>query len=399
MSSLDYFQQAAPPLSVDTVETILGRIVADQNAGIDPNDPSFLDLTPGAIANDFDVAFSIEIDRLRDFASNEVPRTGIPTLAQGPFLDAHAEANGLARKEANPADGLVTFTGAAGTIVNTGVVVATEAPAPDANGQAFQTTAGGTVDSSLGGGQGVVMLPVVAQLAGSAGNVLSGAISQLNTGVGGITAVTNALPMSGGADVESDSQLQDRLGNALAGTQGAGTISDYQRWFLAIPGVGNVSVQSNWAGTCTVRVMVTDENNNPLSTAFIAAQQAAWDPNANGDGSGLGPIGHILTIATPVGLAVTVAATVTFNSGYSYDGTAGTRAIRANIVAAIQAYISSLPAGGYVILNKVLAAILDVEGVANVSVAGSSALKLNGTAADLPISSADVALFSTATLS
>src|SRR5581483_3768681 len=287
--------------------------------------------------------------------------------------------------------GTATFTGATGSIVNTGALAATLAPAPDVPGQVFETTAGGVVDASLGAGQGVVTLPIVAQVAGRAGNVLSGTISQLGSVVPGIASVTNTAPTAGGADVESDNALQGRVGAALSGTEGAGTVSDYQRWFLQVPGVGFVTVQPHWNGICTVRVLLTDENNNPFTDpTFIANLQALWDPNQDGDGSAAGPIGHIITIATPSSQTVDIALSLGpngFEDGYSYDGDVGTRALRGPITNALQAYITSLPAGAPVVLYKALAAVMDVEGVANIV-----SLTLNGVSGDLVIPTGDVAV-------
>jgi len=373
MSSVDYLQQQFPPLIIEALESILGRLITDANAGLAPTDPQLLDLTAGSIANDMFVAASIELDRLWDFAANEVPRTGIPTLAQGPYLDSWAEAVKLARKDQAAATGQVTFTGDAGTILNAGTKVSTEATEPDSDPQVFTSINGAVIDSSLGipaGGtvaQGVATLNVVADEPGAAGNVLANTITLVLSITAGVASLTNTAPTAGGADVESDDQLQVRVGQALAGSEGSGTISDYERWLLAEPSVGFVTVQPCWAGPTTVRNLITDVNNNPFtSPAFVTALQAKYDPTP-GIGAGVAPIGHFVTIATPVAAGVNVAASVAFEPGFSYDGTGGTQALRATITAAIQAYVTSLAAGEDPIYYKVAAAIMDVEGVANLT--------------------------------
>lgn len=371
--SLEYLQSVAPPLRVETVETIMGRLIADVNAGIEPSNPNFLDTTPGSIANDFFSAASMEFDRLWDYASNEVVRAGIPTLAQGPYLDSWAESLELERKNEAPATGEVTFTGAPGTIVPLSAQVSTQAISADADPIVFQTTEGGVIPAG-----GALTLPVQALLAGSEGSVLANTVTVLVTniqppagGASGVTAVANAEPMAGGADVETDASLQKRVGEALSGTEGAGTIDDYVRWFLAEQSVGNVTVQAAWNGPNTVRVFLTDDNNNPFtSVPFIEALQAAWDPGETGDGAAKGPVGHKITIATPTGEQVTVTAHVEHEPGWSYDGAGGTRSTRGPLTEAVRSYFAGLEAGGKLVLFKVIAAIMDVQGIGNIGAGG-----------------------------
>lgn len=367
--TLDFFAQAAPPLSVETFETIMGRIIADTNAGIEPTSPEYLDVTVGSLPHDLYGGLVMEFDRIYDFAANEVVRAGIPTLAEGPYLDSWAESLGLERKNQAASSGTVTFTGTPGTIVNVGVQVATQAISSEVPPIVFATTAGGTI-----GAGGTLALPVMAQAPGAQGNVLANTITVLVSNVTppegsttSITSVTNGEAMSGGANVETDAELQERVGLALAGTNGAGTQDDYVRWFLGEPGVGHVTVQAAWSGPNTVRVILTDVNNNPFATPFLEKLQKEWDPNANGDGSAKGPIGHIITIATPTAEGVTIVAKATMEAGFTYKGIGGTRATEPSIIAALRAYVGSLVAGGNVVLYKSAAAIMDVEGVANLS--------------------------------
>lgn len=113
---------------------------------------------------------------------------------------------------------------------------------------------------------------------------------------------------------------------------------------------------------------------------------AGSDVLQGGKGAGLAPIGAIVVISTPTLKAVTVAATVTPDTGYSLDGTGGTIAIRADLESAIRDYIDRLPPGGDVILNHVLARFFAVTGVVDVA-----SLQLNGAAANVVVASGEVA--------
>lgn len=222
-------------------------------------------------------------------------------------------------------------------------------------------------------------LAVRALDAGAVGNVPAGAISLLLSPVAGVTAVTNVAGTLGGADVETDDAYRDRLLLELSGTQGSGTVTDYQRWALAHPGVGFVTVEPVWNGAGTVRVVITDPENDPCPTSTVDGLQALLDPVA-GEGRGQAPIGHTVTVATVSSVAIAVAATVTHRDGYSLDGGATSVATRAAIEAALAAYIEGLAPGEDVILNRVESLFFSVEGVYNVA-----GVTLNGTAADVVI--------------
>lgn len=235
---------------------------------------------------------------------------------------------------------------------------------------------------------------ITAETAGSAGNVGTGTITQVLSPIGGAPAVTNPQPTSGGADVESDDRYRLKIEAEFGKAGGAGNISDYIKWSLTIPQVGFVTVQPIWIGAGTVRVIITDQSNQPNSASIVAQLQALLDP-VPGQGRGLAPIGAIVTVATPTLLAVTVAATIVHHSGYSLDGAVGTIPTRAAITAAIEAYISTLPPSDDVVLNAVLRQIMSVPGVFDVT---PGTLLLNGAAANVAVGALQVATPGTITL-
>lgn len=102
----------------------------------------------------------------------------------------------------------------------------------------------------------------------------------------------------------------------------------------------------------------------------------------SGGGDGIAPVHHHVTVVTATGLGVDVAGTVEPEAGYSLDGTAGTLALRASLVAAVERYIESVEPGGEVVRQKVIAAILSVRGVHDVG-----GVTLNGVAANVAVGS------------
>lgn len=359
------------PLIRENIDTIRARLDSDANAGLDPSDPDFKDTTVGGIFYDITQALGLEAERLWDLLSVEVPASMFPLFAWGTYLDQHGVTINLPRKAEVKATGEVTFTGDEGTLIATGTQVATIQTDPDAEPVVFATIESGTIPVG-----GSITLDVEAVVAGAEGNVASGAITVLLSPVAGIASITNTDATSGGADVESDDLYRQRILIEYAAPHGAGTIADYERWALGYAPVGYVTVEPLWNGAGTVRVIVTDQSNNPVSSTVEDGLQNLLDPVA-GEGRGLAPIGAIVTVETPALLTVNVAATVTFESGYSLDGGSATVATRDAIEDAIRAYIDTLRPGEDVVRQEIASRIIAVQGVYDVDVttpAGNTAV-------------------------
>lgn len=233
---------------------------------------------------------------------------------------------------------------------------------------------------------------VTAVEAGSAGNVGAGAITQVLSPIQGAPAVTNQSPTSGGADVESDDRYRTRVMGEFGKPGGAGNVSDYVKWSLQVPQIGYVTVQPIWSGAGTVRVIVTDRSNHPVSTSIVAQLQTTLDPVPQ-QGRGQAPIGALVTVATPTLLTVNVVAAVTFQAGYSLDGAGGSIPLRSTIQAAVLTYLNSLSPGQAVVLNAVIRQMMSVPGVADVS-----GVTLNGSAANVSVGALQVASGGSVTL-
>jgi uncharacterized phage protein gp47/JayE len=375
------------PIFQETIASIRARLDADVNAGLDPNDTAFLDTTEGGIYFDLTQTAALEIERLWDALSTEIPAAMFPAFAWGTYLDEHGITVNLVRKDQVKATGIVTFTGTVGTLIATGTQVATAQTDPDADPITFVTTASATIPAG-----GFVDVPVEAVLAGTISNVASGAVSVLLSPVAGIASLANAAATAGGADVESDASFRERILLEYGQPHGAGTAADYKRWAIAYAPVGFATVEPLWNGAGTVRVVVTDQSNNPVSTPVVNGLQALLDPTP-GAGAGLAPIGAIVTVATPTLVTINVSATVTLLSGYTFDGAGGTVAVRTAIQDAIKAYINRLAPGDDVIREHVVSQFFTVEGVYDVS-----NVLLNGSATNVAISALQIARTGSVTL-
>lgn len=373
------------PLATETTESVLARLQADENAGIDPSDPLYADALPGSVWDDLARADALEFDRLYDRLFNEIPAAAIPSGATSTWLDQWAAVvlpPDQQRKPATYAAGVVTFTGADGTDVTEGAQLSTEAPAAGVDPITFQVAESGTIDG------GSIDLPIQAIDEGSAGNVAANAVTVLETPIDGVT-ISNAAAITGGSDVETDEALSGRIVKKLQGVNGAGNVDYYENLTLAQPGIYFVTVQPNTPTVGHVTIVCRDVNGDPLPDPIIDAYQAVVDPSADaGQGAGLAAPGATVIVTTPSTMAVAVDATLVLDDGYSLDGSDGTQDLTADITAAVLKYGGTLGVGDDPLHNKVLAAIIDVLGVTNVS-----ALTLNGAGGDVAIDDTHVAEF------
>ena len=122
----------------------------------------------------------------------------------GADLDAWVQLFGMSRFPATSATGTVTFTR----------LTATDVVAVPVNTQ-LSTLDGSVVAQTLtpavfNVGVSVVTVPVQAAVAGPSGNVQANALNQLMTPVAEVSSATNLAALTGGADQETDNQLQTR---------------------------------------------------------------------------------------------------------------------------------------------------------------------------------------------
>lgn len=356
--------------------SILQRMRDDANEGLDPeiDVDRWTDTREGTHWYICVMPNVREFARVWDLLGTEVPAAGMVAFAWGEYLDDHAEPLTIFRRPGTQASGEVTFTGPEGTVIAQGLTVTIDPPTPDAEVPEFAVVTGGTIDVS-----GEITLAVRATEYGVAGDVSAGAVTVFSTPPPDpAMTVVNRDAIRGGSEPESDESLRARVFAAYEG-QGAGNKRDYERWSLAWPGVGRVTVIPLWNGPGTVKVIVTAEDGSPLSAEIVAGLQADLDP-IPGMAEGEAPVSAIVTVETAAAVDVTIEARVETAIGYSLDGSAGTTAIEQEIEEEIRAYIATVPPGGEVVLAQVTGRIASVEGVHDVA-----SVTINGSARNLAI--------------
>jgi uncharacterized phage protein gp47/JayE len=118
---------------------------------------------------------------------------------------------------------------------------------------------------------------------------------------------------------ETEEQLRRRLLQSLEAMAFGGNIADYVQKVGALPGVGGVRVTPVWQGGGTVLITITDSRLRSPSQSLVERVQSEIDPDG-GDGTGIAPIGHSVTVEGAGELAVQVSTTLTLLPGFTLAG-------------------------------------------------------------------------------
>lgn len=192
-----------------------------------------------------------------------------------------------------------------------------------------------------------------------------------------------------GEEEESDDSLRERFLANLMKTAFGGNIAQYRQWAKEIPGIGGVQVYPVWAGGGTVKLSIIDTDYNSCSSEFCQTILEKFDPENSGGETGLGlgiaPIGHKVTVSTPLPRTINVSGKITLLPGYKLE------TLMPDIKASLENYLLSLreawensdDENNYsvtVYLGRINFAILTVKGVSS-----AYELKLNETDTDIKL--------------
>lgn len=112
-------------------------------------------------------------------------------------------------------------------------------------------------------------------------------------------------------DEETDEELRERVIDSINYSSFGGNIEDYIEKVNAIDGVGNTKVFPAWQYNGSVLLSIVDPQFNPITDEFARNLKEQIDPDEDtGQGVGIAPIGHYVTITTPVKKYVNVSMSV-----------------------------------------------------------------------------------------
>lgn len=199
-------------------------------------------------------------------------------------------------------------------------------------------------------------------------------------------------------NVETDDEFRKRiLANYNVNAYG-GNVADYQDMMAQLHTVGAVQIYPTWNGGGTVKLVILDNDFSLPSDQLIHDVQAAIDPqDMPGDGYGLAPIGHTVTVIGPTARKIDVVVTV------QTDGSVQVDEVRTQINDAIEDYFDSvrrtwgsmdISHRSYtlrILRAQIIAAILRIPGIINatdLTIAGGDVdikMTSTGTLSELPV--------------
>ena len=319
------------------------------------NLPDDIDDTEGGFPWDFTKPTALEKAELLEFHMMETTKIMHYMFSYGIYLDYHARAVGITRKEASRASGTLQITGSPGTVIPNGFLFAVPASG-DTAAITFYTTEEATISLD-----GVADVPILASETGTIGNVAADTIIiMVSPSISGIEKITNTESTSGGAAEEDDESLRSRIGEICEASDASfvGCDNDYIRWAKEINGVGDVIVIPEWNGPGTVKVVVMDANGTPANPKIITDVENHIVAPQNRRAR-LAPIGATVTITAPTTVDVNVACDLTIAPGESYT------AIVANIGESLKDYFETAQKEGVIKRNRIGSIIIGTDGVAD----------------------------------
>lgn len=289
-----------------------------------------------------------------------------PDTATGEYLDRLVQTQSITREKATYAIRSGTFLRSDGTPYDLPI------------GSRFS---GGTVNymavSKISDG----IYRLQCESAGTIGNQFYGTLFPIDNQFGLATAILGEVLIPG-EDAETDLSLRKRYFDSIGADYFGGNIADYKNKLHQMEGVGGVHVVPVWNGGGTVKVVFTASDYSVPSSELVASVKEELDPEEyTGQGVGLAPIGHSVTVEGAEASEITVSAVLTLTEDADFDN------IQAAAETGIEEYFTKLAAtwetanGLTVRISHISDAILDLSGVIDVE-----DVKLNGNSGNIVLS-------------
>lgn len=304
--------------------------------------------------------------------------------AVGDYLDKRAEEFGITRIPATFATKYGYFTNPSGQAIN--VAIGTVFSTVQESEQLYYTV---TASTST---RGTMIL--TCQTAGTVGNQYSGTIIPV-TNIRNLGSASMGTSLNPARDTETDEELRARFFIFVNEKPFGGNFIDYYNVTSEIDGIGGVQVYPVWNGGGTVKIVIIDAEYN-INNGLVNLVKNTIDPEPHtGEGQGIAPIGHKVTVVSPTRLTINVSVDVEI-TGYTLEQ------LRESIIESIDGYIYELRtewdnfSTNHTYNNRVFRAeiitrlINNVTGISNVKsvlfngVDDDLSLRAGNTSSDLP---------------
>ena len=207
------------------------------------------------------------------------------------------------------------------------------------------------------------------ETAGSVGNLESGTLIPIDY-LEGLQTATLTDVLIPGEDDEDTETLRQRYFDSFKSQSFGGNVSYYKESVNSLDGVGGVKVKRAWNGGGTVKLVIIDSEYNKPSDVLIGTVQEAVDPlEHQGDGLGIAPIDHIVTVVGCGETTVNVQTKLSFQTNWDWED------VKPYVEKTIDDYFKELSAmwetsdndGLIVRISQIETRLLDLEGIIDIS--------------------------------
>lgn len=190
-------------------------------------------------------------------------------------------------------------------------------------------------------------------------------------------------------DEEDTEDLRARYLSSFSSTAFGGNKQDYKEKVDSLDGVGGTVVIPVWNGGGTVKLIIIDSSYNVASSTLVNNVQEAVDPEPQGTGVGIAPIGHTVTVVSATEVSINVSCRLTFYSGYDWTQT------KAKADEAIETYLLELRKqweefeGNLVVrISQIENRLLNIDGVMDIA-----DTQINGGTVNLELAQEEIPVF------
>lgn len=243
---------------MSTVEAIRERILKKFPDNYDKGIGTVLWDICQAYAMDFEEKYKeIELSKNNFFLANIKDEEG---------FDLKIGDYGEKRKEACFASGTITIEGKAGTQVNKGTLVASDLIEYE------------TLNTLIIPKEEIIDIPIKCVKEGKIGNATIGVINKFPLTLKGLHKCYNTKGITNGVDREEIEEARNRVQEKIREPRTSGNKFDYKYWAKSVDGVGNARVIPRWNGVNTVKVYISDRNND-IATEELIQETLAYIEN------------------------------------------------------------------------------------------------------------------------
>lgn len=220
--------------------------------------PDTYDKSEGTVLWDICQSFAMEFEGKYQSIEQGKKNFFLKNIYDEEIFDLKLGDYGDERKEAVYSEGLITIKGNKGTVIDKGTLVASDLAE-------YETL--NTVSIPI---SGEVDIPIRCKTPGKIGNVTKGVINKFPITISGLTECFNKDNIDNGVDKEEIDEARKRVEEKLKEPRTSGNKYDYKYWAKEVTGVGNARVIPKWNGVNSVKVLITDRNNDIATESLIS---------------------------------------------------------------------------------------------------------------------------------